>query len=456
MEVRGARYEHELMRQALHDPLTGLANRALFRDRLEHALARRERPNRTIAVLFLDLDDFKAVNDGHGHDIGEELLRAVARRLRGAVRAEDTVARMGGDEFAVLVELDGLGSSPMETAERVTDAFRLPFELSIGETFIHASVGVASTNEGPRDAGQLLRNADVAMYAAKDSGKDRWVAFHPKLHVQVIERLGLEADLRRAVEHGELVVHYQPIVDLATETVTGVEALMRWRHPERGLVAPLEFIPASEATGLIVPMGRWLLFQACRDVRSWQEEAERPDLELSVNLSVRQLEDPGLISDVAEALAESGLDPAHLTLELTESSLMTNPERAISALSELKALGVMLSIDDFGTGYSSLSYLQQLPVDELKIDRSFIVNMAEGGESVSLVQTIQRMADTFHLRTVAEGIETAEQLAILKSLGCHYVQGFLFARPLPADQLRRRLLGAEGAPWGSLAAAEAS
>jgi diguanylate cyclase (GGDEF)-like protein/PAS domain S-box-containing protein len=430
------RLEAELRHQAFHDSLTGLANRALFQDRLEHALVRLGRTGGAIGVLFLDLDDFKSVNDGRGHGVGDELLRAVTARLRNAVRGGDTLARLGGDEFAVLLE----GIDPdagEETGTRLLQALRAPFALAGSDTPIRASVGVVTTTDATTAADELLRNADIAMYAAKSAGKGRCVVFHPGLHEQVISRLQMESDLARAVDDQQLAVLYQAIVDLESGEVTGMEALMRWRHPHRGVVMPSEFIPVAESTGLIVPMGRWLLERACLDARAMQEETERFDLHLAVNLSARQLDDPRLVEDVESALSRSGLFPNLLTLEITESVFMANPDRSVDVLDRLKALGVKLSIDDFGTGYSSLAYLRQLPVDELKIDRSFVGGEDSTAESQALVHTIVRLAQDFGLDTVAEGIETDSQRVRLREAGCRMAQGFFFARPVDTHHLRQ-------------------
>jgi diguanylate cyclase (GGDEF)-like protein/PAS domain S-box-containing protein len=432
------RLESDLRHQAFHDSLTGLANRALFQDRLQHAVERLDRTGGAIGVLFLDLDNFKAVNDGRGHGAGDNMLRAAAERLRGTVRTGDTLARLGGDEFAVLLESTD-PAMPRNTAERILDALRLPFPVPGGEGGIRASVGIVVATDPGIAPDELLRDADIAMYAAKSAGKDRSETFHPGLHRQVISRLQLEADLARALEDEELAVHYQPIVDLSSGEVRGVEALMRWNHPHRGLLLPAEFIPIAESTGLIVPMGRWLFRRACLDVRALQQHSERFDLCLAVNLSTRQLDEPALVAHVSAALEESGLPPDLLTLEITESVLMTHPERAAFVLERLKELGVKVAIDDFGTGYSSLSYLQRLPVDELKIDRTFVANESLNPESSTLLDHIVRLAEELGLETVAEGIETEKQKERLRAAGCHLAQGYLFARPADLSQVQQLL-----------------
>jgi diguanylate cyclase (GGDEF)-like protein/PAS domain S-box-containing protein len=432
------RLADELQYQAVHDPLTGLANRALLKDRLEHALALQQLDHRDVAMIFLDLDDFKRVNDGLGHAVGDELLRQVAHRLKSVVRTADTVARFGGDEFAIM--LDGTSTTDVDdTADRILDVFKRPFVLAGEEHLSHASVGIALSDSETADAATLLLNADLAMYAAKTSGKGRRATYTHGMHELVIDHLQLVADMRNAVERDELVVVYQPIIDLTTGTMTGVEALMRWQHPTRGLLLPDAFIPDAETSGLIIPMGRWLLYRACRDMQRWEALGANPALRLSVNLSARQLDDSELISDVAAALSESHLEPSRLTLEITETALLGDFDSAMTILNALKGLGVELAIDDFGTGYSSLSYLRQLPVNRIKIDRSFITAMTENQESANLVRTIMQLADAFHLSTVAEGVETLDQLDQLRATDCGLVQGYLFAPPLSEEQIRHGL-----------------
>ncbi|HEU4628594.1 MAG TPA: EAL domain-containing protein [Gemmatimonadaceae bacterium] len=433
--------EQRIVYQALHDSLTGLANRALFRQRVEHAAARAARGDR-IAVLFLDLDNFKAVNDSLGHAEGDRLLEAVAARLLQATRGCDTVARLGGDEFGVLLEGLVREADALVVVDRISSALRRPVRLQGREVMVSASIGVAHVEVG-QDVEQVLRNADLAMYRAKAAGRGGHQVFEPGMHAAVLQRLELEADLRRAVERGELQLVYQPIVELDGGRTTGVEALVRWQHPSRGLVAPPAFIPLAEETGLIVPIGRWVLAEACRQARRWQLDApDNRTLTLSVNISGRQLLDPALTGDVATALADSGLDPALLTLEITESVLMQDTEATLATLHQLKTLGVRLAIDDFGTGYSSLSYLQRFPIDVLKIDKAFIDGVARGGSDAVLARTIVTLAGMLQLTTVAEGVEHAEQHSHLLALGCARGQGYLFARPLAADDVSRFLLPA--------------
>jgi diguanylate cyclase (GGDEF)-like protein/PAS domain S-box-containing protein len=434
--------EAQLAYQAFHDPLTQLANRALFRDRVEHALARAGRSPEHVAVLFLDLDQFKAVNDTRGHAAGDQLLVQVAGRLLNATRGSDTVARLGGDEFALLIENVQHARDELIVAERILKAMTRPVAIGAAEVVIGCSIGIASAQDG-ETAEELLRNADVAMYRAKQGGRGGFAVFEPEMYEEFRDRIALEEDLRRAVDAGEFVVVYQPIVDLESEHVTAVEALVRWAHPRRGLVSPAEFVAVAEETGLIVPLGRHVLREACRQCAEWQavrSGAGIAPLTVSVNLSSRQLQDEALVSDVAAALADSGLRPSELVLEITESMIMQDSERTLERLHELKALGVRLAIDDFGTGYSSLSYLQKFPVDVLKIDKVFVDGVARGGQDAALARTIIALGEMLNLRTIAEGVEQPAQQARLKALGCGLAQGYLFARPMPASAVQPLLL----------------
>ena len=439
--------EDELTRQAFHDSLTGLANRALFMDRLDHALSRSRRFGQPLAVFFVDLDDFKTVNDSLGHSEGDQLLVAVAKRLGEALRAGDTIARMGGDEFAVLVEDPADAGAPVDVARRLLATLDAPFKRGSKELFVHASIGIAVSTSRRQTPGDLLRNADVSMYTAKSNGKNRFEIFKPSMHAAALARLALKGDLERALERGEFVLAYQPIMDLETGQVAGVEALLRWHHPTRGLVGPTEFIPVTEETGLIIPLGRWVLEQACRQAKVWNADPARP-LSMSVNVSGRQLQQPGFVDEVAKVLALTDLDPACLTLELTESVLMQDADAAAATLGELKALGVRLAVDDFGTGYSSLSYLRRFPIDQLKIDRSFVASMSDGPEQTAVVLSILKLSETLHLETVAEGIEDASQLAGLQKLGAELGQGYYFAKPLSPDAISAWLLGEGGRTSG--------
>ena len=427
--------EQQLRHQAFHDSLTGLPNRALFLDRLAHGLVRTRRGNPPLAVVFVDLDDFKAVNDSLGHAAGDSLLVAVAGRIRMSVREADTPARMGGDEFAILLEDATTVDAARESATRVLKALRMPFRLGDRDVAIQASAGIAMYGSPEQTADELLRNADIAMYSAKAQGKDRLVIYESAVHDAAIGRLQLRTDLQLALERDEFALVYQPLVDLDTAAVYGVEALLRWHHPRRGLVGPVEFVPIAEETGLIIPIGRWVLEQACRQAQAWHGARGGKGLELSVNLSGRQIEDPDLVDDVRRALAASGLDPRLLTLEITESILMHDADGTIATLEQLRALGVRLAIDDFGTGYSSLSYLRRLPVDVLKIDRSFVAVVDAGPDEAALVQSIVTLGRSLRLETVAEGIEQPGQLAELLSLGTHLGQGYYFAKPLSPDEI---------------------
>ena len=422
-----AEQNERLQQLAFHDPLTGLANRALFTD-----LVQRIGPDAAAdaAILFLDLDDFKRVNDTLGHPVGDKLLCEIGARVQGVLPVEHTVARLGGDEFAILVE-DAEEWSPAAVAERVLGAFQTPFHVAGFELFVTASIGIAFG----RDADELLRSADVALYRAKAAGKAQYVVYAPTMDDALLSGLELIADLRRARIDEEFVVHYQPVVNLRTGALDGVEALVRWHHPTRGLVAPGEFIPAAEETGLIVEIGRWVLEQACRQVAAWQRDLSCAPLALNVNVSARQLQSIGFVADVRRALAESGLDAGSLTLELTESTLAEARDDTASALESLRELGVGVALDDFGTGYSSLSLLQHVPVDSLKIDRSFVDRLDDRGEDGALVRAILEIGKALGVSVVAEGIETPAQAETLRRLGCRLGQGFHFARPLDAARL---------------------
>jgi diguanylate cyclase (GGDEF)-like protein/PAS domain S-box-containing protein len=427
--------EEQLRELAFHDPLTRLANRNLFRDRVEHALALARRARRHVAVMFLDLDDFKNINDTLGHDAGDRLLQAVAQRLVGTMRTTDTVARLAGDEFAVLLE----GIDSREDVERpaaiVVEALGAPYPLGGGEVEVCTSVGVAlSTPESLAD--ELLSNADIAMYCAKAAGKDRYVVFEPQMQEALRERLRLEADISHALEYGEFLLEYQAVLDLRTRCLVGVEALARWRHPERGVLAPRQFIPLAEESGHIIELGRWVLQTACRDWRRWCDGvAGGQALHVAINVSGRHLQQGDLVRDVARALRHSGLEPGRLVIELTESTMMHNTEANLARLGELKALGVRLAIDDFGTGYSSLSYLHRFPIDILKIDRSFVGRLVTEGDGPELARAVVRLGETLGLDTVAEGIESEAQASALVELGCVAGQGFLFAEPTSLERL---------------------
>jgi diguanylate cyclase (GGDEF)-like protein/PAS domain S-box-containing protein len=428
------RLEGELAHQAFHDPLTNLANQALFRDRVQHALARSARHGPSVAVLFVDLDDFKTVNDSLGHTVGDALLVAVGERLRGCLRITDTAARLGGDEFAILIEdiTDDIGV--LDAAARIVAELQLPFPPAGRDIVIGASVGIAFGTLGVT-ADELLRNADLAMYSAKRLGKGRYEIYESEMHAAVVGRLELEADLRRALARAELAVYYQPIVSLDTGLALGVEALVRWQHPERGLLMPDEFIPVAEETGLVRELGRQVLVAACTETRRWhREHPDLPQLSVSVNVSARQMQDDRLLGHVSEALEVSGLPAACLILEITETAMMQDTEAALGRFRDLKALGLRLAVDDFGIGYSSLARLESFPIDILKIDRAFIAAMDHtDGDRAPLAQAILALAQALHLDAVAEGVETQAQADALKAFGCERAQGYLFARPLTAD-----------------------
>ena len=428
--------EESLRYQALHDPLTGLPNRLLFMDRLEHALSLASRQTRLIMVLFVDLDDFKVVNDSLGHEAGDTLLVAVAKRLGACLRPEDTVARFGGDEFAVLLEDITVTSDADRAAERIVEGLRKPFVIEGREISISPSIGIVSATSSHDRPKDLLRKADIAMYVAKGKGKARYEVFDSTMNVRALERLELENDLRRAIERGELRVHYQPKVLVGTGKIVGTEALVRWEHPERGLLPPVAFIPIAEETDLIVPLGRWVLTEACRQTREWQElyPSDSPWV-VCVNLSGRQLRHPELVKDVGRALQETGLEPENLDLEITESVLIEDQLSNLTTLRELKRLGVKLIIDDFGTDYSSLSYLKRLPADFLKIDRSFIGGLGEDPKDEGIVSAVIDLARVLGMEEIAEGVETTEQAAYLRELGCRFAQGYLFSKPLPAEEI---------------------
>jgi diguanylate cyclase (GGDEF)-like protein/PAS domain S-box-containing protein len=428
--------QEKLAHQALHDPLTGLPNRTLVLDRIGQALARSARHDWSVAVLFFDVDRFKVVNDSLGHSAGDALLVLVVDRLRALLRPGDTMSRLGGDEFLVVCEEVHDLDQARHVAERLSEAFKAPFNLGEREMFATASMGIAVGRAADASPESLLRDADAAMYRAKERGRARFEVFDEDMREQLLRRLDTEHAMPRALERDEFRILYQPIVSLDTGTMTGVEALVRWEHPEHGLITPAEFVPIAEDNGLIVPLGSWVLRKAMEQAARWQREyPSRSDLHVTVNLSARQLQDPGLPFAVATALDELAMDPAALTLEITESVLMHDRDVSLARLLDLKFLGVRLAIDDFGTGYSSLAYLQRFPLDVLKVDKAFVDGVAHGPEEAALAAAIVRLGHSLHLRTVAEGVEQPEQVAHLRRLGCQEAQGYLFARPLPASQI---------------------
>jgi diguanylate cyclase (GGDEF)-like protein/PAS domain S-box-containing protein len=431
--------EQQLHHQAFHDPLTELPNRALFMDRLEHALTRANRRGNKVAVLFTDLDNFKVINDSLGHEIGDQLLVAVAERLKACLRPEDTAARLGGDEFTILVEDIASVDEGVQIAERIADILRPPITLEDQEVFATVSTGIVLNSTAQEQAADLLRHADLAMYRAKRRGKARYEVFEPSMDAKAVERLKVETGLRRALVRQQFRVHYQPIVALENDKVAGVEALVRWEHPQRGLLLPDAFLSVAEETGLIVRIGQWVLREAVKQARIWQERYPRiPPLTISVNLSTREFFHPKL---VAEVLDQSEIDPASLQLEITEGAMTNNGRYSTErTLRNLKRMGVQLAIDDFGLGYSSLSYLKRFPVDFLKIDRSFIAGLGREPNGVSTKDTeiVKAMIELTHalgLRVIAEGVETSEQLARLRNMKCDLAQGNYFSEPLPSEAL---------------------
>ncbi|MDA8017952.1 MAG: EAL domain-containing protein [Thermoanaerobaculia bacterium] len=430
------RMEDQLMHAALHDSLTGLPNRALFMDRLENAIGRAGRRNgHPFGVIFLDLDRFKMINDSLGHQAGDRLLQALSQRLQRCVRSGDTVARLGGDEFAILLEELEDSREVHQVADKIQVELQRPFEIDGQECFTGASLGIAFSATGYERAEDVLRDADIAMYQAKAEGRTRQVVFKPHMHTQAVKTLALENDLRRAVERDEFEVHYQPIVDLSSGALQGFEALVRWHHPERGLVMPGEFLPMAQETDLSATIGWQVLEKSCRQMRRWHETifADHPEVGVSVNLDATQLESSELVDRVDTVLVTSGIDPHLLRLEITEGMIIVQPEMAAAILDRLRRKGIRLYIDDFGTGYSSLSQLKRFPVDTLKIDRSFVAQMLERDDDLEIVRTIVQLSRNLHLEVMAEGIETQAQLHRLRDLGCDFGQGFLFARGLPAD-----------------------
>ena len=432
------RYQEELEHQANHDALTGLANRNLLRDRLTQAVALGRRYKRPFSLMVIDLDNFKLINDSLGHDIGDRLLKIAAGRIASCVQAGDTVARLGGDEFVMLIAEQEEEEGAYRAVQRVMAAILQPFGIDQRKFKITCSIGIASFPRDGEDADTLLRNADTAMYRAKDLGRNNFQLYSSEMNADLGERLMLETDLWNAAERNELVLHYQPKVEVNGGSIIGMEALLRWRHPTKGLIPPEEFIPVAEASSLIIQIGSWVIHEACASNKAWQDVNVRPT-PIAVNISARQLHDKDLVETIRTALEKSGLPPELLEIELTESAVMMHADEAIHTMTRLRNMGVRISLDDFGTGYSSLSYLKRLPVTGLKIDQSFIRDLAFDPDDAAIVRAIVAVAHTLMLDVTAEGVHTAEQVEFLKSHGCRGAQGYYFARPVPAREMRKLL-----------------
>jgi diguanylate cyclase (GGDEF)-like protein/PAS domain S-box-containing protein len=430
--------EEQLYQLAHHDSLTGLPNRLLLTARLEHSLQHAQREGTHVAVLFLDLDHFKKVNDSLGHPVGDQLLQLVAKRLLQTVRDEDTVARLGGDELTIVLGSLDDASHAATVAQQILDSLSAPFELEGQEVFMSASIGISTCPRDGRDATTLLKNADAAMYTAKNTGRNAYHFYSKELTENACASLALETDLRRALENEEFLLHFQPQVSLQSGNIVGMEALVRWQHPEIGLIPPNRFIPLAEENGLIGAIGIWVLRTACAQARAWQKDGRTP-FRIAVNISERQLRHPDIIKEVRDILEETGLDPCYLELELTENSVMQHAEQALMTLNALRELGITIAIDDFGTGYSSLSYLKLFPVDRLKIDRSFVHDIPRDANDVAIVRAIVTLGHSLNLSVVAEGVETQAQLELLTSIGCDEMQGFLYSAPGTASELQTML-----------------
>ncbi|HUJ16055.1 MAG TPA: EAL domain-containing protein [Thermoanaerobaculia bacterium] len=429
----------EMEHLAYHDALTGMPNRPLYMDRLIVALAQAARSNQKLAVFFLDLDRFKDINDSLGHSIGDGLLKAVAERIRRCVREGDTVARFGGDEFTLLIPRIDHVEDAAKIAQKILETLKIPFSISDHELFVTTSIGISIFPSDGSDPETLVRNADSAMYRAKDQGRDNYQLYAPAMNARALERLALENMLRKALSHRELVVFYQPVADIRTKSIVGVEALIRWQHPEMGLVSPAHFISVAEASGLIIPIGEFVLRTACKQTKLWQKRID-PDFTVAVNLSARQFAQANLPEEIAEVLEETGLAPHSLEIEITESNAMQNAENTIYTLRELKALGVRIAMDDFGTGYSSLNYLKKFPIDTLKLDQSFVRDITTDPSDAAIATAIIAMAHSLDLRVIGEGVETEEQFGFLQKQKCDYIQGYLFSPPQSAERLESYLV----------------
>ena len=434
------RAEARVLHLAHYDELTGLPNRSMFNERVGHALVQARRGARELAILFIDLDHFKKINDTLGHEAGDRALKLIAERLRGCLRESDTVGRLGGDEFVVLIEDLSRSESVAEVANKILVDIARPFPLDAGEYHLTASIGISTYPGDSTDMQGLMKNADISMYRAKEQGRNNYQFYSVQMNVHTLERLALESDLRHALERDEFRLHYQPKVDIRGGRITGAEALLRWQPPARALVPPAQFIPIAEETGLIVQIGEWVTRTACLQGRAWQDRG-LPRLTVAVNLSARQLTQESLLQDVARTLRDTKLDPAWLEFEITESMLMRDPENAVKLLGGLKTMGICLSLDDFGTGYSSLSYLKRFPLDSVKIDRSFVRDLPGDADVAAITRAIIAMAHSLRLKVIAEGVETGEQLSFLREEGCDEMQGYLFSRPLPEDEFQRLVRG---------------
>jgi diguanylate cyclase (GGDEF)-like protein len=433
------RSEVKIEYMAHHDSLTGLANRVLLNERLERAIGRID-PDEIVAVHHLDLDQFKAVNDTLGHPAGDKLLRIVADRLRGLVRETDTIARMGGDEFVIVQPSIADPADATSLAQRVIKLMSEPYDLDGQQAVIGASIGIVVSPGDGLSADKLLRNADLALYRAKGDGRGTFRFFEPAMDQQMQSRRIMEQDMRKALPAGEFELYYQPVVNLASNEISGFEALIRWNHPNQGMVAPAAFIPLAEEIGFIVPLGEWVIRQACAAAAQWPE-----DIRVAVNISAVQFRNPGLMQVIVGALAASGLHPTRLEIEITETVLLQNKETTLAVLHQLRALGVRIAMDDFGTGYSSLTYLQSFPFDKIKIDRSFVKDITENAGSLNIVRAVAALANGMGMTATAEGVETTEQLDRIRSEGCTEMQGFLFSRPLPAHEIERLFLSGHAA-----------
>jgi diguanylate cyclase (GGDEF)-like protein len=437
--------EKQIRYLAYYDSLTGLPNRTFYKELVSRALLLAQRHHWTMAILFIDLDYFKRINDTLGHDIGDQLLRTVGDLVKTCIRKsdfitrseedvlEDVVARLGGDEFIVLLNEIAHSQDASRVARRILKELARPFTLAGHEVFVTASIGIALYPLDGNDAENLLKNADVAMYHAKNQGRNNYQFYTKSMNATSLQRLDLENDLRKALDRGEFLLYYQPTVDVQTRTIIGAEALVRWKHPNKGMISPGEFIPLAEETGLIVSIGEWVLRTACSQNRAWQNAGNKP-FRVAVNLSGRQFDQEGLIEVISNALRDTGFDPQYLELEITESTIMKNPEKAATTLQKLKGMGICLSIDDFGTGYSSLGNLRKFPIDTLKIDRSFVMNITTDSDDAAITTAIIAMAHSLKLGVIAEGVESEDQQSFLRERACDAVQGYLFSRPVPAEE----------------------